>query len=71
MKSFKRAVQKRGSYVLDYSELCRSLGLPCWFIGKGRVAGNTAPIVAGLYKTPREAWKAAALTLGIKAMVQP
>ena len=62
-KSYKYAVKSLGDFVLDYSEYCRNQGHPCWFIGRGRVAGNTSPIPSGLHRTPREAWKAAALAL--------
>jgi hypothetical protein len=65
MASYKKAVQAKGEYVLDYVE-----SLPLtearYFIGKGRVAGNTSPIPSGLHETPRQAWKAAALALKLK-----
>jgi hypothetical protein len=65
-KSFKRIVKAAGEFVLDYSESAASDGdSPCWFIGRGRVAGNTSPIPSGLHYTPREAWKAAAIALGL------
>jgi hypothetical protein len=38
---------------------------PCWFVGRGRVPGNTQSIPSGLHKTPREAWRAAAVALGL------
>jgi len=62
-RSFKARVQPMGEYVLDYSESLRERGLPCWFIGKGRVAGNTTPIPSGLHATPRQAWKGAYVAL--------
>ena len=62
-KSHKYAVKASGDYVLDYSEAMRNAGFPHWFIGRGRVAGNTQPIPSGLHRTPREAWKAAAVAL--------
>lgn len=64
-KSYKYAVKAAGNFVLDYSEVMRGKGEPCWFIGRGRVAGNTSPIPSGLHATPREAWKAAAIVLDI------
>lgn len=66
--SMKKFVKAQEDYVLDYSELRRAQGEPQqWFIGRGRVAGNTAPIPSGLHKTPRQAWKAAAITLRLEA----
>ena len=62
-KSYKYAVKALGEFVLDYSEFSRKQGLPSWFIGRGRVAGNTTPIPSGLPNTPREAWGAAAYEL--------
>ena len=66
MASHKKAVKLKGDYVLDYVE-----SLPLtearYFIGKGRVAGNTSPIPSGLHLTPRKAWQAAAKALNIKA----
>ena len=62
MTSYKSAVKAKGDYVLDYVE--SFLGRrPCYFIGKGRVAGNTTPIKHALQQTPRQAWKAAAMAL--------
>lgn len=61
----KAEVKALGSYILDYSEVMRNQDKPCWFIGKGRVAGNTAPIPSGLHSTPRAAWRAAAIKLGV------
>lgn len=54
-----------GDYVLDYSEHMRRVGELCWYVGRGRAAGNTAPIPSGLHRTPREAWAAAAVVLGL------
>jgi len=70
MASYKKAVQAHGEYVLDHNEYVESLcGIrPGWFIGRGRVAGNTAPIPSGLHATPRQAWKAAATVLKLKAV---
>ncbi len=65
-KSYKYAVKALGNFVLDYSELAHGLGKPYWFIGRGTCAGNTSPIPSGLHRTPREAWKAAAIALGVK-----
>lgn len=69
MASYKKAVQAHGEYVLDYvGANCTAWGdPPCWFIGRGRVAGNTVPIPSGLHATPRQAWQAAAVTLKLKA----
>jgi hypothetical protein len=64
-KSYKYAVKALGEFVLDYSEHFRQEGKPSWFIGRGTVAGNTQPIPSGLHRTPREAWKAAAIALGV------
>lgn len=64
-KSFKFLVQTHGDYVLDYSEHMKAQGKPCWFIGAGRVAGNTTPIPSGFHETPRKAWYAAAIALGL------
>ncbi len=65
-KSYKHLVKAHGDFVLDYLESRRRVGLlPYWFIGRGRVAGNTSPIPSGLHNTPREAWKAAAEALGL------
>jgi hypothetical protein len=64
-KSYKYLVKAQGEFVLDYSEYFRREGKPHWFIGRGRVAGNTTAISSGLYKTPREAWRAAAIALGV------
>ena len=64
-KSHKYAVKALGEFVLDYSESMRSSGRPQWFIGRGRVAGNTQPIPSGLHETPRKAWQAAAIALGV------
>lgn len=64
-KQFKYLVKSHGDFVLDYVESLRASGLPCWFIGRGRVAGNTSPIPSGLHSTPRLAWKGAAEALGI------
>jgi hypothetical protein len=62
-KRFKHLVKSTGDFVLDYSESRRWAGLSAWFIGRGRVAGNTTPIPSGLHKTPRQAWEAAAKAL--------
>lgn len=64
-KSYKYAVKAVGDFVLDYSEYMRNTGAPCWFIGRGRVAGNTSPIPSGLHSTPRKAWEAAAIALKV------
>ena len=64
-KRYKYLVKASGDFVLDYSELTRKEGKPCWFIGRGRVAGNTSPIPSGLHSTPRQAWEAAAKVLGV------
>ena len=63
--SYKKLVQKSGEFVLDYVESFRHAGRACWFIGRGRVAGNTSAIPSGLHPTPRQAWKAAAEVLGL------
>lgn len=60
---YKKLVKEHGEFVLDYSEFSLKNGYPCWFVGRGRVAGDTAPIPSGLHKTPAEAWKAAAIAL--------
>lgn len=62
--SYKKLVQDSGEFVLDYVE-SRSAGQPRWFVGRGRVAGNTAPLPSGLHATPRLAWYAAAQKLGL------
>lgn len=62
-KAYKYLVKAHGEFVLDYSEWKRKAGEASWFIGRGRVAGNTSAIPSGLHKTPREAWKAAAIAL--------
>ena len=67
-KTFKYAVKAHGDFVLDYVESFRKAGRDCWFIGHGRVPGNTEPIPSGLHKTPRGAWKAAAAALGLVKM---
>jgi len=64
-KEYKYKVKSMGDFVLDYSEHLHSQGKPAWFIGRGRVAGNTSPIPSGLHRTPREAWRAAAVALGV------
>ena len=64
-KSHKYAVKASGDYVLDYSEAMRDAGRPHWFIGRGRVAGNTQPIPSGLHHSPRKAWEAAAKALNL------
>ena len=65
-KQYKYLVKAQGDFVLDYSEHVRNSGKNCyWFIGRGRVAGNTTPIPSGLHATPRQAWRAAALALGL------
>jgi hypothetical protein len=64
-RAFKYLVKASGEFALDYSEYKRNLGEPCWFVGRGRVAGNTQPIPSGLHQTPRAAWRAAALALGL------
>lgn len=64
-KQFKYIVKARGEFVLDYVESFKRQGIPCWFIGRGHVPGNTTPIPSGLHNTPRQAWKAAAQALGI------
>jgi hypothetical protein len=61
--SYKNAVKKMGDFVLDYVESFRTIGKPCWFVGRGRVAGNTAPIPSGLHSSPRKAWRAAFVAL--------
>jgi hypothetical protein len=61
--SYKNAVKKMGNFVLDYVESLRGTGQPCWFVGRGRVAGNTSPIPSGLHSTPRKAWRAAFVAL--------
>ena len=61
--SYKSAVKKMGTFVLDYSEFFRAAEKPCWFVGRGRVAGNSSPIPSGLHATPRQAWKAAYVAL--------
>lgn len=64
--SYKSLVQSHGDFVLDYSEFHRNKGSKnIWFIGLGKVAGNTFPIPSGLHATPRQAWKAAAVALGL------
>lgn len=65
-KQYKYLVQAQGDYVLDYVESFRGRR-PCWYIGRGKVAGNTTPIPSGLHSTPREAWRAAAVALGCLA----
>ena len=73
MTSYKKAVHAHGEYVLDYVESFRGLRnndgtlRPCFFVGKGRVAGNTAPIPSGLHTTPRKAWQSAAIVLKLSA----
>jgi hypothetical protein len=64
-KMYKYKVKSMGDFVLDYSEISRNQGRPCWFVGCGRVAGNTSPIPSGLHSTPRAAWRAAAIALGV------
>lgn len=64
-KRYKYAVKEQGEFVLDYSEVARMNGMPQWFIGRGKVAGNTTPLSCGLHRTPRLAWKAAATLLGV------
>jgi hypothetical protein len=64
-KRYKYAVKACGEFVLDYSEVMRDADKPYCFIGRGRVAGNTSPIPSGLHRTPREAWRAAAIALGV------
>jgi hypothetical protein len=64
-KQFKYIVKAHGEFVLDYSEVMRIQNSPCWFVGRGRVPGNTQSIPSGLHKTPREAWRAAAVALGL------
>lgn len=64
-KSFKYLVKAHGEFTLDYSESMRDAGRPAWFIGRGRVAGNTAPIPSGLHHSPRKAWEAAAKALNL------
>ena len=66
MASYKKAVQSKGEYVLDYVESL-PLNEARFFVGKGRVAGNTNPSPSGLHHTPRQAWKAAAKALKLKA----
>jgi hypothetical protein len=63
-KQYKYMVKAHGDFVLDYVESFRGVK-PCWFVGRGSVAGNTTPIPSGLHATPREAWKAAAIALGL------
>ena len=63
-KSYKALVMSSGEFVLDYVEYVKP-GEPRWFVGRGRVAGNTAPIPSGLHKTQKQAWKAAAEVLGL------
>ena len=70
MASYKKAVQTYGDFVLDYVESFRGKQ-PCFFIGRGRVAGNTTPIPSGLHATPREAWRAAAYKLNLKPSCTP
>ena len=65
--SSKAVVKAQGEFVLDYSELMRYRGRPCWFIGRGRVAGNTSPIPSGLHRTPRRAWQAAEAVLAAES----
>jgi hypothetical protein len=67
MARYKKAVQSKGDYVLDYVESFRGIR-PCLFIGRGRVAGNTSSIPSGLHSTPRKAWEAAAMALKLKAV---
>ena len=62
---YKGIVKQHGEFVLDYSEIARNRSEPQWFIGRGRVAGNTSPIPSGLHATPRQAWRAAAFKLGL------
>lgn len=62
-------VKSAGDFVLEYSEYQRALGNPCWYIGRGSVPGNTTPIPSGLHSTPRLAWKAAAIALGLAKAV--
>jgi hypothetical protein len=65
-KTFKYLVKAHGPFVLDYVESFKARGIPCcWFVGRGTVAGNTVPIPSGLHKTPRAAWRAAAIALGL------
>lgn len=64
-RSSKAAVKASGEFVLDYSEFFRAAGRSCYFIGRGRVAGNTSPIPSGLHSTPRQAWRAAEIALGL------
>lgn len=63
--SSKAAVKAKGEFVLDYVESFRGIR-PCWFIGRGRIAGNTSPIPSGLHSTPRQAWRAAEIALNSK-----
>ena len=64
-KKYKYLVKSHGDFVLDFSEFMRNKKAPCWFIGHGTCAGNTNPIPSGLHSTPREAWRAAAVALGL------
>jgi hypothetical protein len=64
-RQFKHLVKAHGEFVLDYVEACKATGRPYWFVGRGRAPGNTSPIPSGLHKTPREAWRAAAVALGL------
>lgn len=64
---FKPLVKAHGDFVLDYSESARKVNAPCWYVGRGEVAGNTVPIPSGLHQTPRQAWRAAAVALGLVA----
>ena len=63
-KRYKYIVKASGDFVLDYVESFKGIQ-PCWFIGRGRVAGNTSPIPSGLHSTPLQAWEAAAKALGL------
>jgi hypothetical protein len=64
-KGFKYLVKAHGDFTLDYSEFMRNAGCSAWFIGRGRVAGNTTPIPSGLHHSPRKAWEAAAKALNL------
>lgn len=62
--SYKQQVQATGDFVIDYVESVPP-GQPRWYVGRGRVAGNSSPIPSGLHTTQRMAWKAAAEVLGL------
>jgi hypothetical protein len=64
-KSPKQLVQAHGEFVLDYVEHFKRQGFPSFYVGRGKVAGNTSPIPSGLHNTPAQAWKAAASVLEV------